>query len=193
MWNRVDYVFPSSLTCSDVKATSLGTDDMPFSFTSGNILKRASSMAYMLEIDPPGGQTEMLQSQGRDAGVQWKPSRANVLTRMKNRQKNRRTVHSVRAKKCLRQMNDSELIGRRRQNYFMVIVLETFSICVIKMQIDTLQHTQPVPFPAPEGVSVCTNQGKRCRLLARWASQWCLSSSSEWRTPAAQTRGPPHR
>lgn len=57
------------LTCSDVKATSLGTDDMPFSFTSGNILKRASSMAYMLEIDPPGGQTEMLQSQRRDAGV----------------------------------------------------------------------------------------------------------------------------
>lgn len=25
-------------TCSDVKATSLGTDDMPFSLTSGNIL-----------------------------------------------------------------------------------------------------------------------------------------------------------
>lgn len=48
-------------TCSDVKATSLGTDDIPFSFTSGNILKRASSMAYMLEIAPPRGQT----------GVQW--------------------------------------------------------------------------------------------------------------------------
>lgn len=44
-------------TCSDVKATSLGTDDIPFSFTSGNILKRASSMAYMLEIAPPRGQT----------------------------------------------------------------------------------------------------------------------------------------
>lgn len=44
-------------TCSDVKATSLGTDDIPFSFTSGNILKRASSMAYMLEIAPPRGRT----------------------------------------------------------------------------------------------------------------------------------------
>lgn len=44
------------LTCSDVKAASLGTDDIPFSFTSGNILKRASSMAYMLEMAPPGGQ-----------------------------------------------------------------------------------------------------------------------------------------
>lgn len=43
-------------TCSDVKATSLGTDDIPFSLTSGNILKRASSMAYMLEIAPPRGQ-----------------------------------------------------------------------------------------------------------------------------------------
>lgn len=42
-------------TCSEVKATSLGTDDIPFSFTSGNILKRASSMAYMLEIAPPRG------------------------------------------------------------------------------------------------------------------------------------------
>lgn len=45
----------TTLTCSDVKAASLGTDDIPFSFTSGNILKRASSMAYMLEIAPPGG------------------------------------------------------------------------------------------------------------------------------------------
>lgn len=44
-------------TCSDVKATSLGTDDIPFSFTSGNILKRANSMAYILEIAPPRGQT----------------------------------------------------------------------------------------------------------------------------------------
>lgn len=45
------------LTCSEVKAASLGTEDIPFSFTSGNILKRASSMAYMLEIAPPGGHT----------------------------------------------------------------------------------------------------------------------------------------
>lgn len=66
----------SGLTCSDVKATSLGTDDMPFSFTSGNILKRASSMAYMLEIDPPGGQTQMLQSQLRDVET----NAQNVIT-----------------------------------------------------------------------------------------------------------------
>lgn len=45
------------LTCSEVKAASLGTEDIPFSFTSGNILKRASSMAYMLEIAPPVGHT----------------------------------------------------------------------------------------------------------------------------------------
>lgn len=67
------------LTCSDVKATSLGTDDIPFSLTSGNILKRASSMAYILEIAPPRGQTGLLDlelvsqcqptSHGSDAGA----------------------------------------------------------------------------------------------------------------------------
>lgn len=46
---------PNVITCSDVKAASRGTEDMPFSFTSGNILKRASSMAYMLEMAPPAG------------------------------------------------------------------------------------------------------------------------------------------
>lgn len=43
-----------------MKATSLGTDDIPFSFTSGNILKRASSIAYMLEIAPPRGDTDRI-------------------------------------------------------------------------------------------------------------------------------------
>lgn len=40
-------------TCSDVKAMSLGTAAIPFSLTSGNILKRAISMAYMLDMAPP--------------------------------------------------------------------------------------------------------------------------------------------
>lgn len=40
-------------TCSDVKAMSRGTAAIPFSLTSGNILKRAISMAYMLDMAPP--------------------------------------------------------------------------------------------------------------------------------------------
>lgn len=41
-------------TCSDVKATSLGIAAIPFSLTSGNILKRAINIAYMLDMAPPG-------------------------------------------------------------------------------------------------------------------------------------------
>lgn len=47
-------------TCSDVKAMSLGTAAIPFSLTSGNILKRAISIAYMLDIAPPKGQSKKL-------------------------------------------------------------------------------------------------------------------------------------
>lgn len=40
---------------------SLGTAAIPFSLTSGNILKRAISMAYMLDIAPPKGSNSNTQ------------------------------------------------------------------------------------------------------------------------------------
>lgn len=47
-------------TCSDVKATSLGIAAIPFSLTSGNILKRAINIAYMLDMAPPGVHSNIL-------------------------------------------------------------------------------------------------------------------------------------
>lgn len=41
--------------------------------------------------------------------------------------------------------------------------------------------------------SMQTYQEKKCHLLAHPASQWSPSSSSEWRTPAAQRQELPHR
>lgn len=53
-------------TCSDVKAMSLGTAAIPFSLTSGNILKRAISMAYMLDMAPPRGHSSTVTFSSHD-------------------------------------------------------------------------------------------------------------------------------
>lgn len=114
-------------TCSDVKATSLGTDDIPFSFTSGNILKRASSMAYILEIAPPRGQTGLSdlqppnvitgKSHGDDAALQNRVLKCLCMFEIIKQQQQKSfvysvsrvyrgmtqhpTVHNVRANHCL--------------------------------------------------------------------------------------------
>lgn len=54
LWNIILNLERTEIhTCSDVKAMSLGTAAIPFSLTSGNILKHAISMAYMLDMAPP--------------------------------------------------------------------------------------------------------------------------------------------
>lgn len=87
----------------------------------------------------------------------------------------------------------------------MLIGFETRSIYIIKMQIGTLQHTHThthsqFHLQSNRGVSersappsMQTYQEKKCHLLAHPASQWSPSSSSEWRTPAAQRQELPHR
>lgn len=47
-------------TCSEVNATSLGIAAIPFSLTSGNILKRAINIAYMLDMAPPGDHSKIV-------------------------------------------------------------------------------------------------------------------------------------
>lgn len=80
------------------------------------------------------------------------------------------------------------------------MLIETSPVYIIKMQIDTLQHTR-----SQRQFHLQWNRGggcwdrwhtyreRKCHLLARPASQWSPSSSSEWRIPAAQRREPPHR
>lgn len=63
-----------TLTCSEVKAMSLGTAAIPFSLTSGNILKRAISMAYMLDMAPPRGRAKTVTFLGI----------ANIISQAKN-------------------------------------------------------------------------------------------------------------
>lgn len=88
------------------------------------------------------------------------------------------------------------------------LALETSSI-YIKMLIDTLQQThthecRQFHFQrnrrrdggregGREGWTTNTYRARKCHLLGRPASQWSPSSSSAWRTPAAQRPEPPHR
>lgn len=107
--------------------------------------------------------------------------------------------------KCMGEIKEWGELRPEKENDFMLIGFETSSIYIIKMQIDTLQHTQ-LHFQwdrGGEGVLhgiraalhtyIHTYQEKKCHLLARPSSQWSPSSSSGWRTPAAQRQEPPHR